>query len=204
VESRLPAGQDTENLRKEISDAGAPEKTFPGRRPREERQGLEGPERARTIRRTAAKKRRRQEGSGGPELCDGTPWTQQPAAPADARQLVGAQRKPGRALRACTSLPGPRTTQPDCCPGRPPAAAARHLAVAGLAVRRRQPPTQASHLRRTARPLEANSPPLLCGAVDHCQDRASGFFRLSLQLLDFLVCRGGFALFELDLPCIQR
>jgi hypothetical protein len=33
------------------NELGAPEKTFPGRRPREDRQGLEGPERARTIRR---------------------------------------------------------------------------------------------------------------------------------------------------------
>ena len=94
----------------EISDEGAPEKTFRGAGPGGT-EGLEGPERARTIRRTAAKKRRRHTGPGGPELCDGTPWTQQPAAPADAHQLVEAQRKPGRALRACPSLPRPGTTQ---------------------------------------------------------------------------------------------
>ena len=86
----------------EISDEGAPEKTFRGAGPGGT-EGLEGPERARTIRRTAAKKRRRHTGPGGPELCDGAPWTQQPAAPADARQLVEAQRKPGRAQRACLS-----------------------------------------------------------------------------------------------------
>ena len=50
------------------------------------KEGLDGPERTRTIRRTAAKKRRRQTGPGCPEPCDGAHWTQQPAAPADARK----------------------------------------------------------------------------------------------------------------------
>jgi hypothetical protein len=108
------------------------------------KEGLEGPERARTIRRTAAKKRRRHPGPGGPELCDGAPWTQQPAAPADAHQLVEAQRKPGRALRACTSTPGngqPTTTSPRLAAGgRRPAPGS-----AGWAVRRRRPPAQAGH-----------------------------------------------------------
>jgi len=96
VQARLPAGQGTENLRRKsatkerrrgISGPQAPTK-----------EGLEGPERARTIRRTAAKKRRRQtrfRGSGAlrRHALDPTAGRE-----ADAHQLVEAQRKPGVCL----------------------------------------------------------------------------------------------------------
>ena len=59
------------------------------------KEGLDRPERTRTIRQDSSQNVADKTGPGGPELCDGTPWTQQPAAPADAHQLVDAQRQPG-------------------------------------------------------------------------------------------------------------
>jgi len=54
---------------------------IPHRRPLEERQGLDGPERARTIRQDSSQKSVADNtGPGGPEPCDGTPRPQQPAA----------------------------------------------------------------------------------------------------------------------------
>jgi hypothetical protein len=55
---------------------------------------LDGVERTRTIRRTAAKRRRRQTGPRCPELCDGAPWTRQPAAKRTPDYMVAAKRKP--------------------------------------------------------------------------------------------------------------
>ena len=74
------------NSLKETSDEGAPQGHFLHRRPLEERQGLDGLERARTIRRTAAKKRRRRQNRArAAGALRRRHWTQQPAAPADAR-----------------------------------------------------------------------------------------------------------------------
>jgi hypothetical protein len=74
TEPRLPLGKVGEipGGNKRRRSAGG---KFARRRPLEERQGLDGVERTPRIRRTATKRRRRQTGDDGQELCDG------PAAP---------------------------------------------------------------------------------------------------------------------------
>jgi len=131
---------------------------FPGRRPRRN-EGARGAGTGTYNPKDSSQKCRRQTGPGGPELCDGARWTQQPAAPADALQLVEArprQRTPfnwlkrsgnqGEHCEPALSLSCPETTQrhhqPLACRRRPPAG---HLTAAGLAVRRRRPPTKAGH-----------------------------------------------------------
>ena len=96
VQARLPAGQGTENLRRKSATKERRRRISGPQAPTTE--GLEGPERARTIRRTAAKKRRRQtrfRGSGAlrRHALDPTAGRE-----ADDHQLVEAQRKPGVCL----------------------------------------------------------------------------------------------------------
>ena len=69
TEACLPSGKDRgiRGGNKRQRSAGA---DSAGRRPLEGRQGLDRQERTRTIRRTAAKKRRRHNGPGSSELCD--------------------------------------------------------------------------------------------------------------------------------------
>ncbi|NIJ03377.1 hypothetical protein FHR86_003736 [Paenarthrobacter ilicis] len=88
----------------EISDAGAPEGHFLHRRPRLLLEGLDGVEWTPTIRRTATRKRRRQTGDDGQELCDG------PAAP-NSRPRSEAEWTPERgASPASMLLPGSRAS----------------------------------------------------------------------------------------------
>ena len=95
----------------EISDEGAPEKTFAGRRPREERQGLEGPERARTIRQDSSQKAS-QTTQGQGRRSPAEPELDPTAGRASGRPSTGCSAAETRASPA--SLPfhlGPRTTQ---------------------------------------------------------------------------------------------
>jgi hypothetical protein len=100
-----PPGQGTENLRRKSATQERRRRISGPQAPTKE--GLEGPERARTIRRTAAKKRRRHTRARGSGALRRHPLDPTAGREADARRLVAAQRKPVRALRACTSLQAP-------------------------------------------------------------------------------------------------
>ena len=69
----------TKERRREIPAPPAPTK-----------EGLDRPERTRTIRQDSSQNVVDRTGPGGPELCDGTPGPQQPAAPADAHSRVSS------------------------------------------------------------------------------------------------------------------
>ena len=150
TEPCLPAGQGPKNL------AGPQRSKVPGlgifgtQAPTKE--GLDGVERTPRIRRTATRKRRRQD-----RARDGRSSAEDSAGPNSRprqrtpNKLVGAQRNQGEPSEPALHPPDHGSSNPTSCPGVPPAAAARHLAAAGLAVRRRQPPTKAGHRRRTAR-----------------------------------------------------
>ncbi len=78
TEPCLPAGQGAGNSRRKSATKERRREIPAPQAPTKE--GLDGVERTPRIRRTATRKRRRQTGPGSPELCDGAPWTQQPAA----------------------------------------------------------------------------------------------------------------------------
>jgi hypothetical protein len=84
-------------------------------------------------------------GPGGPELCDGGPGPNSRPRQRTPFQLVGAQRKPGRALRACR--PAPRPGQPNATL---PAPACRRRPPPGTWLLRDGGPPPANHQRKPA------------------------------------------------------
>ena len=157
MQARLPVRARPGKSSEEISDEGAPEKTFAGRRPREERQGLEGPERARTIRRTAAKKRRRQDrarGSGALRRHALDPT----AGRASGRPSTGWSAAETRASPASLLFDSPSQGQPNdsTAQGLPPAAAHQapcHCGIGG------PPPATTSKRRPRRRTARGDRPP---------------------------------------------
>src|SRR6478609_2880336 len=86
TEACLPAGQGAGNSRRKSATKERRREIPAPQAPTKE--GLDRPERTRTIRQDSSQNVEDRTGPGGPELCDGTPGPQQPAAPADARFWV--------------------------------------------------------------------------------------------------------------------
>ncbi len=159
TEPCLPAGQGVGNSRRKSATKERRREIPAPQAPTKE--GLDGVERTPRIRRTATRKRRRQAGPGCPELCDGAPWTQQPAAkrtPIHWLKRSGNQGEPCEPafalVRRIPHKAGPTQVLPPA-PGNPPGSNGGNGGPPPATTHPSRPP------RRTARPTKGERPTVL-------------------------------------------